>query len=835
VLKRRFHFFSCRKSIFYIHRCLFVLIFKRQHTILSAYHMIKYLSQTFSSSRHRAGITLSVLIFSIQKLAFFLVLFSIFGTQVEAQPVANWNAQWITANKNLNQANTWMAFRKDFAIARVPLKAITRIAADSKYWLYMNGKMIVFEGGLKRGPNPTDGYYDEIDIAPYLKSGNNTIAVLTCYFGKDGFSHKSSGKAALLVDCTTDEFKLVSNEQWMAAVVQAYQTCPLPLPNYRLSESSISFDANLAVAGWEQPGNSTAWMEKALLAGKPGDAPWGNLAKRPIPFWKDSGLKDYLKVERHGDTMVCKLPYNAQITPYLSVRAAGKQTIELFTDNYSRYNGGTVNIRAAYVTRPGEQNYESFGWMNGHTVYYLIPAGIEVLALKYRETGFDTSIDGSFECADTLLNKLWQKASRTLYVTMRDNYMDCPDRERAQWTGDATIELGESFYTLSRTSDLISRKWLHEVVDWQRANGSMIAPVPQGNYAAELPDQILATIGFFGVWNYYLNTADLQTLADVYPAAKKYLALWKLNGDGTVQIRKGDWTWGDWGDNKDMLLLYNLWYYLAIKGQYHAAIALNKTTDTAAYGSFMRRFQSRFNERFWNQDITAYRDPAYKGKTDDRVQALAIVAGIADKYRAQSMLPVFSREIHASPYMEKYVFEAMMQMGYPQQAIARQESRYLAMLNDTRFTTLFEGWGVGTEGFGGGTVNHAWSGGGLTILGKYVCGIAPVEPGFKKFEIMPNPGDLKYASITVPSIMGVIKSSFKNSSEGFELICQVPANTSAIGGIPSKKYAAISINGETVWQNGSYTAAAAMYHPSFTGGHISFELPAGMYNIKAIY
>ncbi|MFR7465122.1 MAG: hypothetical protein ACLUVG_09725 [Phocaeicola vulgatus] len=30
---------------------------------------------------------------------------------------------------------------------------------------------------------------------------------------------------------------------------------------------------------------------------------------------------------------------------------------------------------------------------------------------------------------------MWEKSQRTLYITMRDTYMDCPDRERAQWWG----------------------------------------------------------------------------------------------------------------------------------------------------------------------------------------------------------------------------------------------------------------------------------------------------------------------------------------------------------------------------------------------------------------
>ena len=39
---------------------------------------------------------------------------------------------------------------------------------------------------------------------------------------------------------------------------------------------------------------------------------------------------------------------------------------------------------------------------------------------------------------------MWEKSQRTLYITMRDTYMDCPDRERAQWWGDEVNESGEA-------------------------------------------------------------------------------------------------------------------------------------------------------------------------------------------------------------------------------------------------------------------------------------------------------------------------------------------------------------------------------------------------------
>ena len=106
--------------------------------------------------------------------------------------------------------------------------------------------------------------------------------------------------------------------------------------------------------------------------------------------------------------------------------------------------------------------------MNGHQVLYTIPKDVEVLELKFRETGYDTELAGSFSCEEQFYNKLWDKSLRTLYITMRDTYMDCPDRERAQWWGDVVNELGEAFYSLDQNAHLLTRKAILELMNWQR-------------------------------------------------------------------------------------------------------------------------------------------------------------------------------------------------------------------------------------------------------------------------------------------------------------------------------------------------------------------------------
>ncbi len=125
---------------------------------------------------------------------------------------------WITAPefRDSSEAGSWLVFRKIITLDRVPETAVSQVAADSKYWLWVNGELVVREGGLKWGPVPGGYYYDEVDLAHALRRGADTIDVLVWYFGKQGFSHRSSGRAGLLL--RSPELGLATDGSWQAAV-----------------------------------------------------------------------------------------------------------------------------------------------------------------------------------------------------------------------------------------------------------------------------------------------------------------------------------------------------------------------------------------------------------------------------------------------------------------------------------------------------------------------------------------------------------------------------------------------------------------------------------------
>ncbi|MGL6226097.1 MAG: alpha-L-rhamnosidase C-terminal domain-containing protein [Thermoguttaceae bacterium] len=760
----------------------------------------------------------------MKRLIFLLVLllFCLIGHVFAGNhfpPTNDFKANWVLAPNLPNPVpeNLWFVFRKSFDLNELPEKAVCRISCDSKYWLFVNGKMVVFEGQLKRGPTPNDTYFDVVDLSRFLHKGKNTIAVLMWYFGKEGFSHKSSGMPGFLLDATTNGPKgleLVSDATWKGAIHtflgsmpeknpetgqldirwKEIGVCPYerytadPQPNMRLSESNIRYDARYDYVGdWKSVDFDDSQWDHVKEVGVPPIAPWNELYERPIPLWKDYGLKDYVNKDELPEisttkSIRCKLPYNAQITPYLKVDAPEGLTIDIRTDNYM--GGSEYNVRAEYITKAGVQEYESLGWMNGHEVIYTMPVGVKILDLKFRETGFDSEFAGSFECDDPFFNELWKKAQRTLYITMRDNYFDCPDRERAQWWGDAVNELGEAFYALDPKSATIARKGMYELMNWQRPDGIIYSPIP-GIWDKELPLQMLASIGPYGFGTWVRYTGDQTPIFDLYDRMEKYMDVWKFGDDDLILHRTGAWDWGDWGENIDLRVLANCWYYLALKSQYDWSKLVENEQNVQKNNVRKRLIEANFDKVFWNGK--EYRDPGYKGKTDDRANAMSVISGLAKKENYPKIREVLLKQKHASPYMEKYILEALFKMGYEEDALARMKERFTKMVEHPDYTTLWEGWGIGNEGYGGGTINHAWSGGGLTMLSQYATGVqVPEYGGFKNFIVSPQMGSLKWIKSTTPTPFGPIVVNLDQQNGQFEMALSVPDGTRGHVRIPAK-------------------------------------------------
>lgn len=704
----------------------------------------------------------------------------------------------------------WYVFRKSFNLKGDINTAELRIAADTKYWLWVNGELQVFEGGLKRGPTPGDGYIDNIKEIKGLKKRANQVSLLVWYYGKNGFSNVTTPVGGLYFDLKTNKDNIVSDASWKAIKYAAYYYPSNPKTDIRLSETNVGFDAQKAIEFQNPAFNDAAWKNARSLTLE--QAKWGNLKDRPIPMFKVYEMKDYQSVKKEKDgTIVATLPYNAQVTPYIKVKAPAGKVITIKTDNYS--SGFIAGIYSEYITRDGEQEYESLGWMNGHEVRYSLPEGVEMISVKYRESGYNTEFAGSFTCDDPFFNTLWEKGCRTVYINMRDNYMDCPHRERAQWWGDAVNETYVTYYGFDPEVYKLTAKAIGELMNFQLADSTISSPVPaveEHPLRDELPEQMLASISY-GFHRYLQYTNDKKTIIDVYTKIRKYIHGWYINNEDLVKRNKTGhdyYEWADWGSNIDRKVMYNMWYVIALNAYADYAILANDPQEAAWAKETASDLSKTIREKFWNGKF--FVAPDYKvdltkkntGRVinfpiapgggvnsdyDDRCQALAVLAGVVKPEEYPLMREFFKKHFNASPYMEAFVLEALCRMGYYDDALDRMKIRYKDMV-DSKYTTLWEGWDSDIS------YNHGWSSGPVAILSRYIAGIAPESEGFKTFTVSPQPAYLDNIKANVATLYGNIQVTIQKSVDKMIITLIVPASTEAELNMPSG-YKKITING----------------------------------------
>lgn len=594
----------------------------------------------------------------------------------------DFNAQWIWCEDN-KRKNDFVLFKKTFTLESIPASAIAYIGVDTRYWLKVNGKAVVKEGGLLRESLPGCGYADEVELAPYLKAGRNTLEILAWFYGVGGRNNVNSGSGGLIFQCNA--LGLYSDKSFLCQRHPAYYTPTDSESSYLYGGGNVGFDNN------KKTGKFTPATEYANV--------WGDCYRRPIPLFR------YGRPHQYKD----KLPYAMWYIVSFEVEGKQGEKIRVYSDRY-QVNGGPGDEMHAYkgyfhefTLKDGLNRCATINPVFGEKIIF----SKEVSHVQYVETGYDCDIIAQPPSSDRLLHSLITKAARTLYVCMRDNFMDCPDRERGQWIGDVSVQVPQVFYLLSDNARLLVKKAIYDFIH-HRKGDVLVGNVP-GEHFSELPAQSLNAISEVGMIASYVKfSGDTSILKDCFLPMVRYLKLYDMGADGLVIHRGGDWAWFDHLYNQDIPVLENAWYYSALQFARRTA----ETVGNDTYNDFLEKriqsIQKAFNQTFWKG--TYY---ASGGFVDDRANALAVLSGLCPSENYGAVRSVLLKVCNASVYMENYVLTALCEMGFTEDAYRRMMSRYYNLaVNDN--TTLWEDF------FVLGTRNHAWSGAPAAIAYQYL-------------------------------------------------------------------------------------------------------------------
>ncbi len=532
---------------------------------------------------------------------------------------------------------------------------------------------------------------------------------------------------------------------------------------------------------------------------------------------KDYGLKDYVRVSEdlpHVEStpwkLVCTIPYNCHFQPWIEVDADAGKVVSFNSSNPLVLY---LTKTESYTTQSGHQVAEAKNWVSGEGAIYTIPAGVTVKAVKYRETGYDTTFAGSFVCNDSDYNTLWTKAARTAYICMRDHFYDCPDRERVGFWGDGTPELDQCFYVFDSKAH-------------QLAKELVLRPLQPKFY----PGQHLEFLGDYGLWFYYLQTGDIESMRAIYDQTKTFLfETYKFGSSHT---------WFDWGkENKDTAVIETCFFYNCLGTLKKIALATGHEADVPEIDRRLEEIRSTFDSQYWKG---SYYMSSQVTEPDDRANVMAVNAGLADQSKWPAIYDnVLTKKTYSSCFFDRWVFEALCKMGRQEQALMRMHERYKTMI-PASFTTLWEHydrwWASRVDAFDvASSMNHGWNPPAL-ILSQSIAGITPVAPGWITYQVLPREAFLKAIKVVVPTIKGNVTVDLNKTATEYALDLDSPADTTAIVGIPKGSFTnlrEIKVNDTSIWNGSYHEGANGIAWIAEDAEYVKFKVSPGRWRFSA--
>jgi hypothetical protein len=289
----------------------------------------------------------------------------------------------------------------------------------------------------------------------------------------------------------------------------------------------------------------------------------------------------------------------------------------------------------------------------------------------------------------------------------------------------------------------------------------------------------------------YQATGSLSFAAHHYDALKKKLLMEKAGADGLLHASAiVDWPAGERDGYNDGVAdpkqkqqvgpmvntVTNAFYYRALRDMATLAKALKKD-DAGELSKKADQVYAAFNARFFDPARGIYIDGEGSTHASLHANMFALAFGLVPSDRQAKVADfIQSRGMACSVYGAQYLLEALFEAGRDDYAIglmASKDERGWHHMIDLGSTMTLEAWDAKYKP--NLTWNHAWGAAPGNMITRYVLGVRPLEPGYKKILIAPRIGSLTFAKGKVPTPLGPVTVSVKKDW----LMIEVPQGAKA--------------------------------------------------------
>lgn len=734
-----------------------------------------------------------------------------------------WKASWITPqNINPNAYGVYY-FRKSFELSHKPNSFTIHVSADNRYKLFVNEKLVSL--GPARG-DLDHWNYETVDIAAYLKEGNNIIAAQVWNEGAYRPEAQITFRTAFILQGASDtEAFLNTNETWKCLQDDSYAPLVFNINTYYVAGSGEIRQLEKHPKYWQsQAFNDAHWqIAQKLFNGMPknfyrfnGFSTGWRLVPSSIPQMELRDERFQKIAKKEGNVLIpadfpltkreITIPANTTVrimldqsyltNAYPNVIFSGgekasitmKYAEALFKEfpikaNRNDIEGMKFIGRADSLISDGSDN-QKFTTLTFRTYRYV------ELSIKTHEspltlndiygtfTGYPFELKSKIESSIPELDNFLTIGWRTARLCATETYMDCPYYEQLQYIGDGRIQALVSLYNTG--DDRLVKNALN-LMDFSR--------IAEGLTSSRHPSYTPQYIPTFSLWyigilhDYSRYGADLDfvrakmgSVRQVFEYFKKY-----QQADGSLKDVPY-WMFTDWVDFKEwndgigpsshgnsaMLDLQLLWaYQIAVDletkfGMPELALRYQKSIDLLA---------KTIRDKYWDSEKKLFADRIEKDIFSQHTNSLALLTGIV----ATRDLPHLTKQLltdetlaPASIYFKYYLHQALIKAGLG--------NDYLKWLDKWRenLSMGLTTWAETSDLTNTRSDCHAWGASPNIEFYRTILGIDSDAPAFKAVKIEPHLGDIQTIKGEIPHPDGKIKVDYKFVNNKLEAIIELP-------------------------------------------------------------
>lgn len=768
-----------------------------------------------------------------------------------------WKAKWVESTLPIikrahgfgNQPQATM-FRKEFSIA--PTKTVERVRAyvttKGVYNMYLNGEKI---GDRVLAP----GYasyekvhpYQTYDLTSYVSQSNNAIG----FYVGDGwyFSPETSmnnddtltGRHALIfeihVTYSDGSIDYIYSDE---SVKASYG--PVISSDMFAGEQ---YDANKELTGWSKPDyNDEKWNSVAVA----------NYSKEVLYAEADDQI-GVLKTFEPKELIVtpkgeCVIDFGQNMAGRVSINCKMPKGykislihFEILDENGNFFNtilstngvGAGADQKVEYISSGIDCVYEPLFTYFGFR-YVMINVydenGKELPIASINKDDFvaqalSTKKEnlGTFECSDERLNKLYSNIRWSQYSNMLSIPTDCPQREKAGWTGDAAIYI-ETALLNENVTPLFSR-WMKSVEAAQQDDGMIPMVVPFNNTYRSMAEMMgkatqmdsLATSAGWGdvvikvPWTMYEITGNQHILRRSYKAMKSWCEY--IEKQAHIRVRKdlpedkekylwnAGFHYGEWlipstsaagFDDEDavgkamvMTSLYTapIYGYYSVSTFAKIAKLLNEDNDYKYYSSLADKMKDAIQACL----IGANGEPPaeFMGAYVLLLYFDLVPESLKEQYENHlvEMIKQNNNCLDTGFLATPYLLETLEKIGREDIAFSllfQTKSPSWLYEVERGATTIWETWNAVSEDNVPQHVsmNHYSFGCVASWMYKNIGGISESGVGYRHFIINPKFDErISWANREYMSEQGMVKCSYKRDNQGVNIKLTIPCNATA--------------------------------------------------------